>query len=218
MTTAVDVSFLEKVCDLDRKDSRLSIPHSLKHNGEAYAVATDGYHVVAVKTESTLPEMPPGGPNMEIVIFPVAKGVSVSLAELKAFVGAPRWPDPNAKPESQKCKECKGTGEVYDRCGHCDREGYDDCGECDGKGLVEVHPPKWPTDRREGYIGEALFDLERVARCLDAFTDETITVATRGAMSGAFFYTSDWIAMIMPIRPGKEPEDIPRFDIPTHSE
>ena len=72
-----------------------------------------------------------------------------------------------------------------------------------------VDPPLWPEKRYGAILGKVV-DRERIARCLDAFNDETAILATDGQNCGLFVYTPDWIVDVMPVR--DEPsEGLPAF-------
>lgn len=212
MKKADDVAFLNKLVETEYRQSTTTRPFSVVLGGVPYVYATDGCHIVAVETGELLPEFSTGGPNIAAVVMPILLGDAIPLAALKAFAGDPAWPDLYAASKEVPCSDCKGKGVIDGYCHSCGREEDEDCSSCDGSGKAEEDVPHWPKPRRGGWIGDALFDLTRLARCLAYFDDETVRVTTRGCTHGAYFVGAGWFAMVMPMRPEAKDEERPRFE------
>lgn len=214
-TTALDVSFLQRLTGQQPHRQQLNSPWSTVVDGQPWAWATDGYHIVAVRTESTLLDADEhNAPNIRKFLFPTPPGLPVRLADLKAWAGAPTWPNPDAPMVKTDCTTCKGTGQLSGYCHSCAREEDENCSSCHSFGYHMEDPPLWPK-KRFGQIGVAFLDLEHVARSLDHFTDEFVNVAVQGEHQAVHFYTPDWIALVMPIRdPDEEDGEMPVFPMP----
>lgn len=214
MSTMVDTTFLQRICWLDPREhwsgAPLNVPYAITIDGERWAYGTDGYQLVAIKTESLLPDADEHkAPQIGSTIQPLPDGKLVSLASLKAWSGPPTWPDMESKPIEVDCDRCEGDRFITGECDSCGRDEDQRCPECNGTGKVLDGAPLWPDERYGVLLGKVV-EMERFARCLDTFTDETVMVGHKGEHGPIWVWTDQWVVLVAG-KANRRPDGLPVF-------
>ena len=131
--------------------------------------------------------------------------MTVSLAELKAWLGDAAWPT------ESECYECYG-GEI--ECPHCGQDMK--CETCGGTS-VSVEEP----EAREGWIADAFIDRVKLAQAMSFLSGDTVEVCAfleKGASYSSILHVDDaaggWSIFMVALDPKRHPgtsKAFPRF-------
>jgi hypothetical protein len=136
--------------------------YGVEVEGQRWAVATDGYTMIAERTQRDLPS---SDRTIGNVLAREGDAVgTVPLDALVSFAGAVGWPTVAV------CDSCGGRGEYRPRhrcdCAFCDRQRDDEVVSCIYcRGGRQAHEPGW----RAAWIGPVALNLVLLAQALSAW-------------------------------------------------
>lgn len=208
------IGWLNRVCALTDRYA----PFSIEVNGDRWVCATDGYRLLAMRSDEPIPTDGAWTRPKDEVTLTIGRYIATSQKEssaltlprsaLLAWAGTP--PD---EPTPVTCAKCDGTGEI--ECSPCHGTGdctctcghEHDCEECEGSGLVDCScgtkreslSDRMERRRRPGTVNGYAVDRTLFHELLAACPEGNVDVIPRAerSLDPLLLRAPGWVAGVM---------------------